>query len=266
MKQVVFFITHKTLALEHAVATLSSLARQTAMAKFDVFYVYNTHQEELSNQTIIDLYHEYSLDKFFDSLEIFDYDTSSHKSLGADVYNICKYMLENYQQQDRFLLLKSDCVLSKNYFADIIALPVNKPVYFVAPWICAKQRVGDDEIVSYSQRDKFIPSDEITFFVEDQTNSNNNDFSNRHDVQVTDEKIRFTSCCVITDYSCHYITVELIPKIVIEFQSWGGVKFYYLVPYYQGTQNSFVIHKFHSIISENRTTDREGPVAKWLSS
>lgn len=268
MKTVVFFITHKTLGFEHACATLGSIAKQSLVPekKFDKFYIYNTHSEELSNQTIEELYYKLKLDRFFNELTVFDYHPSTHKSLGADVNNICSYMKNHYQAQDRFLLLKSDCVLSKNYFNDLIGLPESQPVYFVAPWICAKERISDQEIFQYSQRDNFVRSDKITFFVEDQTNSENNDFYNRPGVQVTDEEIKFTSCCVITDFSCHYLSVQLIPQISINFQSWGGVNFGRLRQYYIGTEKSFVIHKFHNIMSENRFSDREGPVAQWLSS
>lgn len=54
--------------------------------------------------------------------------------------------------------------------------------------------------------------------------------------------------------------------IDIQHQSWGGVKFYKLRNFYIGTDRSFVIHKYHDIKSENRSTDREGPVESWLRS
>ena len=111
-----------------------------------------------------------------------------------------------------------------------------------------------------------MESDDITFFVEDQTRSSNNDFTRRNGVKVTDESIRFTSCYVITDFSCHFISVNLLEKINIEFSSWGGAKFFELTPYFHGTDRCFVIHKYHGIISENRSTDREGPVREWLNS
>jgi hypothetical protein len=268
MKKIVFFITHKTLNEDHAEMTFLSMANQdvTDNKKFDFLYLYNTHQEELSNDFLIELFFKYNLKRFFEGLRIFNYDPNTNKSLGADVYTITNYFKSSYEPNDRILLLKSDCVLSKNYFDDILNLEEDVPVYFVAPFICAKERITNQEIIEYSLRDKYIESDEITFFVEDQTNSSNNDFNNRPTENVTDEKIKFTSCYVITDYSCHYITNSLTNLINIQYQSWGGAKFYNLVPYFKQTEKSFVIHKFHSIISENRISDREGPVREWLSS
>jgi hypothetical protein len=220
----------------------------------------------LPNSFLINLFNEYNLARFFNELKIFDYDPNTNKSLGADVHTITNYFREFYEPNDRVLLLKSDCVLSKNYFEDILNIEENKEIYFVAPFICAKERIDNKEIIEYSLRDRYVLSDEITFVVEDQTNSQNSDFKNRQDIKVTDEAIKFTSCYVITDYSCHYITNSLTNLITINYQSWGGAKFYSLVPHFVATKRSFVIHKFHSIISENRSSDREGPVKDWLDS
>lgn len=268
MKKIVFFITHKTLSEEHANATFWSLSNQSVNSseKFDCFYIYNTHQDELTNSFLTELYERYNLGRFFNELKIFDYDNNTPKALGADIGTIGNYVLQNYSDDDRVLLLKSDCVLSKNYLNDLLKIEENKKIYFVAPFVCAKERIKDEEIFEYANRDKFIASDDITFFVEDQTNSSNNDFHNREGVKVTDEQIKFTSCYVIGDFSCHYITASLLPKMIVNIQSWGGVKFYNLTSHFVGTDNSFVIHKYHSIISENRQSDREGPVKEWLNS
>ena len=268
MKKIVFFITHKTLSEEHANATFWSISNQVVNSsqKFDYFYIYNTHQEELSNFFLLELFEKYNLKRFFEEVRIFNYDNNTPKALGADISTIGNYVLKNHSPEDRVLLLKSDCVLSKNYFDDLLNLEDDKQVYFVAPFICAKERISDKEIFEYANRDKFIASDDITFFVEDQTNSLENDFKNRPGVNVTDEQIKFTSCYVIGDFSCHYVTASLLPQMIVHIQSWGGVKFYNLTQYFVGTSRSFVIHKDHSIISENRKSDREGPVKEWLNS
>jgi hypothetical protein len=213
-----------------------------------------------------EIFNKYDLKRFFKKVVFFNYDANTNKSLGADVHTIKQYCQKYYDADDRILLLKSDCVLSKNFFSDIMSLPKDKPVFFTAPFVCAKERVPNSEIFEYAQRDSFIESDDITFFVEDQTNSNNNDFVRRSDIAVTDERIRFTSCTVNTDFSCHLISLILMEGITIQFQSWGGVKFYNLRQFYIGSKNSFVIHKYHDIKSENRSTGREGPVESWLKS
>lgn len=266
MKNILFFITHKTLDEEHANATFHSISKQECNSKFDSMYIYNSHSQELSNDTILELCEKYDVKRFVNEIKIFPYVQDTNKSLGADVYTIRQFCKNNFAKDDRVLLLKSDCILSKNFFDDVFSLPADKDVFFTAPFVCAKERIPDEEIFEYAARDKFIRSDEITFFVEDQTHSNDNDFNNRPGVNVTDEQIRFTSCCVITDYSCHLITNHLIDLAEIQFQSWGGVKFYGLTQYYIGTDRSFVIHKYHDIKSENRNTTREGPVETWLTS
>lgn len=265
MKKIAFFITHKTLDYEHARATFYSLSKQTTEGVFDRLYIYNTHEDDISNQTILDLCKEFNIRRLFNEIRIFNYNPNTHKSLGADIGTIAQYCMEKYESDDRVLLLKSDCVLSKNYFSDLHKCKEGT-IYFVAPFVCAKSRIADDEIFEYCDRDTFIRSDEKTFFVEDQSNSSDNDFNNRPGVNVTDESIRFTSCYVITDFSCHYMSVELMKYLTVQLQSWGGVKFYNLVPYFVGTENSFVVHKFHDIRSVNRNEDREGPVTEWLNS
>lgn len=267
MKNIVFFITHKTLTKDHAEMTFYSMSKQIVNTekKFDKLYLYNTHQNELSNYHLLMLYDTFKLNRFFNEVCVFNYNDETPKSLGADVLEISNYMKNNYDCDDRVLLLKSDCVLSVNYFDEILSIP-EKTVYFVAPFICAKERISNNEIIEYSNRNEYIESDDITFFVEDQTHSSNNDFTRRKDVRVTDDSIRFTSCYVITDFSCHFISVNLLEKISIEFRSWGGAKFFELTPYFHGTDRCFVIHKYHGIISENRPTDREGPVREWLNS
>lgn len=267
MKNIVFFITHRTLSMDHAEICFYSMSKQIVQngKKFDRLYIYNTHQDELNNSQLMMLYKCFNLERFFEEVVIFDYDDTTSKTLGADITTISTYVRKNYSNSDRVLFLKSDCVLSVNYFDEILNIPENS-IYFVAPFICAKSRIANNEIIEYSNRDRYIISDDITFFVEDHVNSSNNDFNNRPDVKVTDDSIKFTSCYVITDYSCHFISVELLDKITIEFATWGGAKFYQLVPYFVGTDRCFVIHKYHGIISDNRSSDREGPVREWLNS
>ena len=267
MKNIVIFITHKTLSEDHAQCTFYSMSQQNVPSdkKFDALYIYNTHQEEISNDLLINLFNYYNLNKFFVELKILN-NSQITKSLGEDIHSIREYFMNKYRPEDRILLLKSDCVLSKNYFEEILGIEQNKSIYFVAPFVCAKSNVSNEEIIGYSRRDRFIKSDDVTFFVEDQNNTGDNDFNNRKEISIYDNKIKFTSCYVIRDFSCHFISVELLPKITIQIQSWGGCNFSNLVSYFVETNKCFVIHKYHDIISDNRTTDREGPVSSWLKS
>jgi len=268
MKNIVFFITHKTLMSEHANATFYGMSKQVMRddKMFDVLYIYNTHADELPNDVLLDMYNDYDLGRYFKEVRVFNYDNDTSKSLGGDVSAIRDYMIANYAPEDRYLMLKSDCVLSKNYFDEILHLPQDRPVYFVAPFICAKERISDTEIFEYSERDKVVFSDDITFFVEDQNHTEESDFKNRPGVNVTDYKIKFTSCYVIRDFSVHFLSVGLAHLMEIHIYTWGGLNFWRLVPWFIETDRCFVIHKYHGVISENRQTDREGPVLSWLKS
>lgn len=266
-KNIVFYITHKTLNVEHAELTFGGFSRQECDKSFDTLYIYNSHSDELPNQVLLELADKYELKRFFKEITIFPYDSSTAKSLAGDISAIREFSKGNFDAEDRILIIKSDTIPSVNYFDDVLnKLSQDRPVYFVAPFICAKKRVTNQEIIEYSKRKTYIKSDDITFFVEDQYQSHHNDFSEREGVDVTSPNILFTSCYVIRDFSCHFLSVGLLDLISIQNKSWGGVWFSQLTPYFIATDRSFVIHKFHDIISENRTTDREGPVKLWLES
>lgn len=266
-KNIAFFITHKTLNFENAEMTFGGFSRQECDNSFDILYVYNSHEEELPNDSLLELATEFNLNRVFKEIKIFPYDNSTHKSLGGDINCIRKFCKNTYDSEDRVLIIKSDTILSVNFFDDVLnKLPENGPVYFVAPFICAKRRVDNDTIIEYTKRNSYIKSDEITFFVEDQYQSRDNDFLNRPGIDVTSESILFTSCYVIRDFSCHFLSIALFDSVSIENKSWGGVWFSELAPYFIQTDRSFVVHKYHDIISENRLTDREGPVKAWLNS
>lgn len=266
MKHISFFNTHKTLGVEHCELVFKSIAGQSTDRKFDKLYIYNSHADELPNEQIVELYNRYSLDKRFNEYEVFPYDVSTHKSLGGDVEAIKNYCSTKYSDSDRILIHKSDCLLSYNYFDDIFNLPPGIPIYFTAPFLCAKSRVSNEEILEYIKRETCVFSDDVTFFVENRYRDNNNDFQRRPGITVTDEQIKYTSCTVIRDFSCHLISNSLMHRLNIRKCSWGGVDLSALEPFYIGTERSFVLHKFHDVISENRETDREGLVSSWLSS
>lgn len=267
MKNIIYFITYRTLGIEHARAVLTSLSNQVVsdQSRFDVMYIYNTHQDELLNSDIMALCDELKLHNHIASIEEFNYDLNTPKTLAGDVNAVCAHARALYSPDDRMLILKSDTLLSKNYFDDVLHLPPG-PVFFTNAFVCAKARIPDSELFEYASRDRFVRSDDITFFVEDHMQSNNNDFHMRPGVSVTDESIHFTACTVIRDFSCHFVTIGLTPLFSMVSQSWGGVNCSMLIPYWRTSDRSFTLHKFHDIKSENRSTGREGPVVDWLSS
>ena len=133
MKTVLFFITHKTLGEEHARATFYSIQKQSGSDMFDEMYIYNSHQEELSNEFLLELCGEYNISSKVRDIKVFPYQQETNKSLGADYVAIMEFCKHNYDKKDRILILKSDCVLSKNYFKDLFSIPEDLKVFFVAP-------------------------------------------------------------------------------------------------------------------------------------
>jgi hypothetical protein len=260
-----FFITHKTLDENHADMVFRSISLQVTDRKFDRMIIYNTHAQELSNEHLVSLFHRHGLGRVISDVSVFDYDDRTGKSLGADIHCIREHCKATMNQNDRVLFLKSDCCLSRNYFDVILKIEEPRLVHFVAPFVCAKKRVADAEILKYLSRDLFIRSDEITFFVEDSNQSADNDFNKRSE-SITDQSILYTACTVTRDFSCHFVSVGLMDLIAIREQSWGGCNFSALDSYLQQSDRCFVVHKYHDIQSENRIGDREGPVKDWLNS
>ena len=263
MKNIIFFITHKTLSVEHVVTSFTSLSNQAGNKIFDKIYIYNTHPEEISNDEIKNIFYEKKLNNKIKKLDIFVYNNLTPKNLGSDLNCIINYAINNYNKNDRILVLKSDILLSKNYFNTVLNLPEGD-IFFTSPFVCAKQRVTDDELFEYINREKFIRSDNITFYTEGIEPGEQTDFNIRGHT-ITDKNIKFFSCKVVDDFSCHFLSINILDKIKIGYQNWGGVNFNGLRCYIKNSDNCFTLHKYHSIISDNRYSDREGPVEMWLT-
>ena len=263
MKNIIFFITHKTLSFEHAVATFTSLGNQSSKKKFDKIYVYNTHPEEISSSDIEALFYKKKLNDKINEIDIFEYDNLTPKNLGSDLNNIINYAVKNYHKTDRILILKSDILLSRNYFETVLSQP-EEDICFTSPFVCAKQRVKDEELFEYINREKFIKSDNITFYVEGINPDEQTDFNTRGNI-IIDNDIKFFSCNVVDDFSCHFLNVNSLSKIKINCQDWGGINFNSLRCCLKTSDNCFTLHKYHSIVSDNRNSDREGPVELWLT-
>jgi len=267
MKNILFFITHSTLDLYHAEIVFESISKQTIDYQFfDIMYLYNTHQKELSNDLLLDLFEKYNLNKFIKQIKIFDYPDDLPKKLTYDILTISSFCLKEHAK-DRILILKSDTAVSKNYFKDLSEIDKNELKMTIAPYICAKARIDKQKILNYCEREQFIASDEITFFTEDENGKENSDFNRRKDTNIESQQIEFFSCRAVRfGFTSVYADCELLPKINLTDTDWGGTDFYNLLPYYTRINNSFIVHIYHGIISENRKTDREGPVEKWLRS
>jgi len=263
--KIIIFITHATLSYQHAKMTFLSLANSKDPIEFDEIVLYNTHQNELPNEKLLELYNSFDM-SFIKNVKLFDYDESTHKSLGADLEAIRTYCNTAYNQNDHILLLKSDCLLSVNFLNELNKFNDNSSEFiFVAPLINSKQSITDEELEKYIQSPHAILSSEDTFFMEDEVRSKDNDFRNRPGVVPGDDCIKFISCTVKRDWSCHYLPVSVFMKVKLVNQNWGGSSFEHLSHMWVGSYKSFVVHKYHSIVSPNRSTERPGEWGQWLA-
>lgn len=266
VKSVLFFITHATLNLEHAKMCLYHLLLSYIDTQiFDEMYIYNTHRHELSNESILELITKYNIYKLCKTIKIFDYDTNTQKKLSHDIFAISSFCQKNYNPNDRILILKSDIMISINLLSDLYNIDSTHPdksdsFIFTPPFITAKSRVTNKEILDYTRRPKFIKSDNITFYNEssnENIKSSTDHVSNR---TPNDDDILFISCECKRDFSCHYITVDnLFDK------DWGGVCFEESRDKWISTHNSFTVHKYHSIVSQNRKEEREKSLHNYLN-
>jgi len=78
-KNIAFFITHKTLNFENAEMTFGGFARQECDKSFDSLYIYNSHEDELPNESLLDLADKFNLKRLFKEIKIFPYIGTTHK-------------------------------------------------------------------------------------------------------------------------------------------------------------------------------------------
>jgi hypothetical protein len=224
-KLVVFFIVHKTLSLKHIRNSLLSIASQDYFPNqfIDEFIIYNSNQQEFSNSLIFEILNDLGLNRKFSRISEFPYHQRTKKTLVTDISEIRSWSYKNLGAQDNIFLLKSDIFLSRNYFSEIKEyLNIPKPIYFVSPFVLSKSSVKIDEIVEYS-KSKFRKSDEVTFFSESSDPSILSDFELGRQVKITDKAIKFISCTVKWDFSCHLLTNALFRFVIIRDTDWGGL-------------------------------------------
>jgi hypothetical protein len=264
--KILFFITHHTLSADHARMTLGSLGLSKDPMKFDRMYIYNTHPEELSNEFLLTLTQEYNLGSFIKDIKLFPGAYPINKTLASDIIAIQSYCINHYKLRDAIWLLKSDCVVSVNLANELMKVDKLNSFVLTPPFICAKKRVTNDEINEYCKKPLVVLSDHETFFNEDAYGTPENDFKNRPGESPKDFNIKFISCTVKRDFSCHYLTLDNLIVVSKREQNWGGVWFQNVSDKWIGTYRGFVVHKYHSIESPNRPNPREGTIEDYLLS
>jgi len=264
--KILVFITHHTLSEDHARMTLGSLSRSINPMKFNRMYIYNTHQDELSNDLLLKLTDEYNLSSFIDDIKLFPGSYPVNKTLASDIMAIQLYCTSTYKLTDAVWLLKSDCVVSSQLVNEMNKTNNLESFVLTPPFICAKKRVTNDEILEYCEKKYVVLSDHETFFNEDAYGTPENDFRNRPGESPKDPNIKFISCTVKRDFSCHYLTLDNLNKVSKREQSWGGCWFQNVSDKWIGTYRGFVVHKYHGIQSVNRSAPREGTIEEYLLS
>lgn len=266
-KKILFFITHCTLSYEHAKMTIGSIGRSKNPMKFDKMYIYNTHPDELPNDKLLELAHKYDLQSFISEIELFPSTYPLLKTLASDIIAITNFCTEQkYNNHDAVYLLKSDCVISINLLNEMSKVDTLESFVLTPPYICAKKRVTDNEIITYCSKDNVVLSDNETFFNEDAYGTPETDWKNRPGVHPTDPNIKYISCTVKRDFTSHYLTYDNLLKIAKREQSWGGCWLANVMDKWIGTSAGFVVHKYHDIVSKSRSTPREGSIEEFLLS
>lgn len=264
--KIIFFITHHTLSEDHARMTLGSLGRSNSPMRFDRMYIYNTHSDELSNDFLLGLTQEYKLSDFIGEIKLFPGAYAANKNLASDMMAIQTYCASSYKLTDAIWLLKSDCVVSVNLMDEMRKVDTLPSFVLTPPFICAKKRVTNDEIIEYCKKPLVVLSDHETFFNEDAYQTPENDHRNRPGESPRDAHIKFISCTVKRDFSSHYLTFDNLLGMSKCEKDWGGCWLQNVAQRWIGTYRGFVIHKYHNIESPNRPNPREGTIEEYLLS
>ena len=154
------FTTHTTLDLKHADYSLKALlSLQTHDISWDNFVIYNTHEHELSNESIINLIKKYDTKEYIKDILIFPYDPSvNKKNLLQDIRNWFDVglSLELQNTPGKILWLKSDYCVSNNFNKIFLEHNVSNCMWSL-PTYGAKQKISYDTILTKLNLPEFTP-------------------------------------------------------------------------------------------------------------
>ena len=276
------FVTHATLYEEHADWCLDALLRkQTKPVSWDNFIVYNTHEDEVSNDFIVDLVKKYDVNGYVKDISIFPYDTELYKkTLNQDIKNWFTILVENdlHTELGKTVFLKSDYCVSNN-FNEIFNLQPDNDFQWSLPIYNAKERLKFEDVQDRLGLSTFIPVDEKTYY---RGGDNRSGITPLEEVSPNGEmdyhpSIDYVSHNYQNDYNLHvyannvlrvgYDLLHNIDKNAYNLNaSWGGAHNLFAGMLHFGVQHlneirSFGVHMFHEIKSVNRADDR-GDVRK----
>jgi hypothetical protein len=267
----VIFTTHTTLDLKHADCSLKSLLTiQNADIIWDNFIIYNTHEHELSNDSILELLKKYDIKRYIKNVFTFPYNPNENKkNLLQDIRNWYDIgiSLKLQYTKGKILWLKSDYCVSSN-FNRIFLEHQSDNFMWSLPILNAKQKIEYDTILNKLNMNEFNPIDFETYY-----RGGDNPNNNMPNIELTPNgemdyhsSINFVSHNYVYDFNLHVLsndTLELGRNIVYHpnvfdmNSTWGGAHnlFFALKQsgvYFSGEYRAYGIHMYHEIISENR--------------
>lgn len=252
---VLVFITHTTLTKEHADCSIESLKNQTDKFIWDQIYIYNTHENELSNEYILNKFKEL----YLTNIDIIPYNLNDKKTLCQDIFNIQEFLRD--KKIDNLLLLKSDYALSTNFYHTINNLNDDNFIYTL-PVLNAKEFISNDEILKYCEKDQFIKYNNEIYYRGSDNDSEKGVYNDS--LKELNENIKYISSHYKYDFNVHYLKHKIFNMLKIDDQqkdiTWGGILKSFLnlknSVNFLDINNSFCIHIYHGIKSINRTEDR----------
>tara|TARA_Y100000593_G_scaffold74585_1_gene137368 strand:- start:6150 stop:7016 length:867 start_codon:yes stop_codon:yes gene_type:complete len=271
------FITHATLYEKHADWCLNTLlSKQTDDIAWDNFVIYNTHEDEVSNEFILDLIKKYDVNRYVKNILIFPYDTEIYKkTLNQDIKNWFTILVENglNQENGKTVFLKSDYCVSNN-FNEIVKLQQNNDFQWSLPIYNAKERLSFDDIQDRLSLETFIAVDDKTYY---RGGDNQSGITPLGEVSPNGEmdyhpSIDYVSHNYQNDYNLHvysnnvlqigYDLLHNLDNNAYNLDStWGGAHNLFAGMKFYGVKHldeirCFGVHMFHEVKSANRDKDR----------
>ena len=270
------FTTHATLDLNHADYSLRSLLElQSEDIVWDNFIIYNTHEHEIDNNSILELISKYDVKNYIKDIRLFPYDPNKNKkNLLQDIRNWydISLALEADKTTGKTLWLKSDYCVSNN-FNKIFKEHTDENSMWSLPIYNAKQKISYDTILNKLDKETFEATDTETYYRGGDNPNNNllNTEQSPNGEMDYHSSINYVSHNYVHDFNLHVITNDTIatgrdiayhPQVFDMNSTWGGPHnlFFNLKNMgvnYSGEYRAYGIHMFHEIISENRDKDRE---------
>lgn len=265
------FSTHTTLTKEHAQLSIWSLFNQSVSVYWDNIVLYNTHPDVVPNGWLVREFAPYN--DHFDKIFVHSVESTT---LTRDVLNQLEFLADNglTNEPGRFLILKSDYSVSKNFNKAVLRHPTSGNWMWSPPGYGCKEWVTDDMILDRLELDTFVPYDEYTYYMGGQNTPHTPGgpmslLPEDDELQELHPSIRFVSHNIHWDYTVHVFSNDLLPHTLDVGRvwlnkyinnSWGGVhNLFNNMTYQRNTDiEGFTVHKYHGIKSENCPHDRLG--------